>query len=70
MIEDLFTLPAYRQRGLATAMIGHFSALLVEQGSDCVFLGALAGEQAKHLYAKLGFRPIMLTRCWVRQMPH
>lgn len=67
MIEDLFTLPAYRQRGMASAMIAHFSALLEAQGCVCVFLGALVGEQARHLYAKLGFRPIMLTRCWVRQ---
>ena len=67
MIEDLFTLPAYRQRGIASALIAHFSGQLVAQGCDFIFLGALVGEQARHLYAKLGFRPIMLTRCWARQ---
>ncbi len=65
----MFTLPAYRQRG-NNRNDRAFLNPLVEQGGDCVFLGALAGEQAKHLHAKLGFRPIMLTRCWVRQMPH
>src|SRR3546814_4441455 len=60
-------LPAYRQRGIASALIAHFSGQLVAQGCDFIFLGALVGEQARHLYAKLGFRPVMLTRCWVRQ---
>jgi GNAT superfamily N-acetyltransferase len=69
MIEDLFTLPAYRQRGIASAMIAYFSTILEGRGCVCIFLGALVGEQAWHLYAKLGFRPIMLTRCWVRQVP-
>src|SRR3546814_3328094 len=58
---------SYRQRGIASALIAHFSGQLVAQGCDFIFLGALVGEQARHLYAKLGFRPVMLTRCWVRQ---
>jgi len=69
MIEDLFTLPAYRQRGIASAMITQFATALEEQGCTSVFIGAIAGEQAQHLYAKLGFRPVMVTRCWVRRMP-
>ena len=66
MIEDLFTLPSVRKRGIASSMIARFSTALEAHGCGCVFLGALVGEQARHLYAKLGFRPIMLTRCWVR----
>lgn len=69
MIEDLFTLPSYRRRGIASAMIGQFAAALTTQGCTCIFLGALVGEQARHLYAKLGFRPLLLTRCWVRHAP-
>lgn len=65
MIEDLFTLPAYRKRGIATGMIAGFAATLAEEGCACVFLGAQVGGEARHLYAKLGFRPVMLTRCWV-----
>lgn len=67
MIEDLFTLPAYRKRGIASALIAQFSATLEERGCTSVFLGAMVGDQARHLYAKLGFRPAMLTRCWVRR---
>lgn len=67
MIEDLFTLPTYRTRGIASAMVAQFSTALEEQGCTSIFLGALVNEQARHLYAKLGFRPVMLTRCWVRR---
>lgn len=67
MVEDLFTLPTYRKRGIASAMIAQFSTALEEQGCTSIFLGAMVGEQARHLYAKLGFRPVMLTRCWVRR---
>lgn len=67
MIEDLFTLPAYRKRGLASALIGRFAAELKARGCTCIFLGAFVGEQPRHLYARLGFRPALLTRCWVRK---
>lgn len=67
MIEDLFTLPAFRQRGIATAMIAQFASVLEGQGCTSIFLGALVGEQARHLYARLGFQPLLLTRCWVRR---
>ena len=39
------------------------------RGSGCctIFIGALATEQPKHLYARLGFHPVMLARAWVRR---
>lgn len=67
MIEDLFTLPAHRRRGVASGMIAAFAGELRASGCSCVFLGALAGAPAR-LYAKLGFRPVMLTRSWVRRV--
>jgi predicted GNAT family acetyltransferase len=67
MIEDLFTLPSARRGGIATAMIAAFTDRLRAAGCHTVFLGALASEQPKHLYARLGFRPITLPRTWVRQ---
>ena len=69
MIEDLFTLQSARRRGIATAMIAAFTARLRDAGCRTIFLGALATEQAKHIYFRLGFRPIMLTRTWVRKSP-
>ena len=67
IIEDVFTLPSHRGRGIASAMIAAFAERLRDQGCSTVFLGALAGERARHLYAKLGFRPVMLTRTWVKK---
>jgi GNAT superfamily N-acetyltransferase len=68
IIEDLFTLPSHRGRGIASGMIAAFTRLLQDEGCGTVFLGALVGERARHLYAKLGFRPVLLTRTWVKQV--
>ncbi len=68
MIEDLFTLKQWRRRGIATTLIAHFDRKLRGSGCDAVFLGAVAREEAKLLYYKLGFRPAMLTRCWVKEV--
>jgi GNAT superfamily N-acetyltransferase len=67
MIEDLFTLQSARRRGIATAMIVAFTDRLRSTGCHTIFIGALATEQPKHLYARLGFHPVMLARAWVRR---
>jgi len=67
MIEDLFTLQSARRGGIATAMIAAFTDRLRATGCHTVFLGALASERPKHLYARLGFRPVTLARAWVRR---
>jgi GNAT superfamily N-acetyltransferase len=67
MIDDLFTLQSARRRGIATGMIAAFTGRLRAQGCQTIFLGALANEQPKNLYARLGFRPVGLARTWVRQ---
>lgn len=68
MIDDLFTLPSARRLGIATAMIAAFTARLREAGCHTIFLGALASERPKHLYARLGFHPVTLVRSWVRKL--
>jgi GNAT superfamily N-acetyltransferase len=67
MIEDLFTLQSARRRGIATAMIAAFTERLRGEGCHTNFIGALATEQPKHLYARLGFHPVMLARAWLRR---
>ncbi|HUB15782.1 MAG TPA: GNAT family N-acetyltransferase [Acetobacteraceae bacterium] len=67
MIEDLFTQQQCRRRGIASALIAYFDRELRAAGCDAVFLGAMAEEAAKLLYYNLGFRPAMLTRCWVKK---
>ena len=66
MIEDLFTAPSARREGVATGMIAAFADRLRAVGCKPIFLGALATERPKSLYARLGFRPVTLTRAWVR----
>jgi GNAT superfamily N-acetyltransferase len=68
MIEDLFTMEPARRQGVATAMISAFVERLRAKGSQTIFLGALPGESAKHLYARLGFRPVGLARTWVKEL--
>lgn len=69
IIEDLFTVQSARKQGIATRMIFQFVDALRALGSDTIFLGAVASEEAKSLYARLGFRPATLARTWVMQMP-
>ena len=66
IVEDVFTRPEYRRRGVASTVIATLADELTRQGCDAVFLGALANEEAKRLYAKLGFRPVGLARTWVK----
>ncbi len=66
IIEDLFTSPTHRRHGVASAMIAAFVDSLRDDGCDAVFLGALAGETAKRLYARLGFQPVALARAFVK----
>lgn len=62
IVEDLFTLPTYRRRGLATALIAHAIAYARTRGMGPMLIGAFADEGAKTLYAKLGFEPQCVTR--------
>jgi GNAT superfamily N-acetyltransferase len=69
MIEDLFALQSARRRGVASAIIAAFTERLHAAGCYTIFLGALATEQPKRLYARLGFKPVMLARTRVRRLP-
>ena len=68
IIEDVFTHPEHRKQGVASAMLAALAADLTARGCDRVFLGALADEEAKRLYAQLGFRPVGLVRTWVKEL--
>lgn len=68
MVEDLFTLPAYRKRGIATAVIARAVQHVREQGADRVMIGAHATEPPKRLYAALGFSPVCVTREYIKHL--
>jgi GNAT superfamily N-acetyltransferase len=65
MVEDLFTAPSWRHRGLATAIIEHAIERVRARGCDAVMIGAAADDSPRHMYAALGFIPLFVTRGYV-----
>ena len=61
-VEDLFTHPDFRHRGLATALIHRCVADCRERGAGPIFLGADPSDTPKQMYAALGFHPIAFGR--------
>ncbi|HEY8172048.1 MAG TPA: GNAT family N-acetyltransferase, partial [Dehalococcoidia bacterium] len=61
MVEDLFTEEPYRHRGLATALIAHCVADARARGAREILIGAEPNDTPKHIYAAMGFRPLMIT---------
>jgi predicted GNAT family acetyltransferase len=49
-------------------VIATFVDQLRADGRHTIFLGALANDRPKRLYARLGFRPVTLARTWVRKL--
>lgn len=66
MVEDLFTLPECRGRGIARALIHHAVADARERGAEQVLIGADPSDWPKRFYAELGFRPACVTWGWLR----
>lgn len=61
MVEDLFTLPRHRRRGIARALVHHAVADARARGAREVLIGADPADTPKAFYAALGFRPVCLT---------
>lgn len=68
VLEHLFCRPDRRGRGVMSAYIIEAASRLRRQGCTGIFLDALSGETAKHLYAGLGFAPVATTCRWTRQI--
>ncbi len=68
MVEDLFTLPDFRRRGVASAIIKHCVDHVRDQGAGPVFIGAHANDAPKLLYHRLGFEPLCLTRTFFKEV--
>lgn len=60
-VEDLFTHPDYRRRGIATALLVHCVCDARERGAGPVLIGALPNDKPKDMYAAMGFRPFCVT---------
>jgi len=68
MVEDLFTLPLFRKRGIATAIIAWVIAQVRSRGAEQVLIGAHATDPPKRLYASLGFSPVCVTREYIKRI--
>jgi GNAT superfamily N-acetyltransferase len=66
-IEDVFTHPDFRNRGLASAVVLAAAARARSAGHDLVWLMADASDWPKGLYARLGFGPIGEFTLFTRQ---
>ena len=60
-VEDLFTHPDFRHRGIATALILHCVRDARERGAGPVLIGALPNDTPMRMYAAMGFRPLCVT---------
>ncbi len=67
-VEDLFTYPDYRHRGLATALIQHGVAEARREGAGPVVIDADPKDTPKQMYAALGFRPVALARDYLKRL--
>ncbi|HVN85309.1 MAG TPA: GNAT family N-acetyltransferase [Candidatus Binatia bacterium] len=66
MVEDVFTHPAHRHRGIASALIADAVADARARGAGPVVIGARVDDTPKHMYAAMGFRPVLLTTQYLK----
>ncbi|MGA2892932.1 MAG: GNAT family N-acetyltransferase [Xanthobacteraceae bacterium] len=57
-LQDLIVEPAYRQHGLARALVARVAALACDLGSPIVELTVRADNPAQAFYQRAGFQPI------------
>jgi ribosomal protein S18 acetylase RimI-like enzyme len=68
-IDDVGTLPAFRRRGLGSALTLGAVRVAREAGCDLIFLRADESDRPRALYARLGFRVIGRHYSWVVRRP-
>ena len=66
VLDDLFTHPDYRRRGLATALVHHCVADVRASGAGPVALETDPADTPKHMYAAMGFRPLSLSHEYLK----
>jgi ribosomal protein S18 acetylase RimI-like enzyme len=67
-VEDVYTVPEARGRGFARALVGHAVKEAQLAGNDVIFIIADDNDWPKHLYARLGFRPVGLRWAFHREL--
>lgn len=58
-VAPVYTPPARRRRGYASALVGAVSQAVLDAGADrCALYTDLANPTSNHVYAALGYRPV------------
>ncbi|MEM7153381.1 MAG: GNAT family N-acetyltransferase [Myxococcota bacterium] len=69
-ISLVYTPPAHRGRGYATALAAHVSRLLLSRGKRfCVLFTNLANPTANAIYARIGYEPLSDHSTWSLRAP-
>jgi ribosomal protein S18 acetylase RimI-like enzyme len=68
-VEDLFVHPAYRHRGIATALIHECVGSARKGGAGPVVIVADPGDTPKHAYVALGWQPLAICRQYGKPTP-
>lgn len=67
-VENLFTHPDFRNRGIARALIHHCVRESRAKGAGPVVIVADPTDTPKHIYAAMGFRPVAVAAHYLRQL--
>ncbi len=67
-VEDRFTHPEFRHRGLATALIHRCIADCRAKGAGPVVIVSDPADTPKQMYADLGFRPVGLVSNYMKRL--
>ena len=68
-VEDLFTHPKFRHRGLATALIHHCVLECRRNGACPVVIVADPADTPKQMYAAMGFRTVAVYSHYLKRLP-
>jgi GNAT superfamily N-acetyltransferase len=66
LVEDVYTTPAARGRGLASSVVALVLAASRAEGHDMAFVPTDADGRARALYERLGFRPLGFVHRFLR----
>jgi GNAT superfamily N-acetyltransferase len=67
-VENLFTHPDFRHRGLATALIHHCVADCRRKGAGPIVITADPTDTPKNRYATMGFRPVAIYSHYLKKL--
>lgn len=67
-VEDLFTLPKYRHRGIATALMHACVRHCRERGARQVIIACDPADTPKAMYRAMGFAPIVLATHYLKRL--